>query len=77
VGKWGIAHSISLDNTNARNSKFHLKQIMQVEFKRIFDPPASPDISPSVFVIFGWLRAKVARRPLLKWRLLANQSVKY
>jgi hypothetical protein len=55
-----------MDNVKQYNSKSNLEQMTQLGFKRDSHPLYSPDIAPSDFFLFGWLKGELVRRPLVE-----------
>ena len=50
---------LHLDNCRVHNSQYTQKEIQNSSFKRAPHPPYSPDIAPSDFFIFGYIKGKL------------------
>jgi hypothetical protein len=55
-----------MDGANPYNFKSNLEQIAQLGFKRTLHPPYSPDIAPSDFFLFGWVKGKLPRQSFVE-----------
>lgn len=60
---WNQSHNrklhLHLDNSRIHNSKISLKKTIEFGFKRTPQPPYSPDIAPSDFFLFGYVKGKL------------------
>jgi hypothetical protein len=53
---------LHLDNARPHTSKRNLAPMEELRLKRVAHPPFSPDIAPSDFFLFGWLKGELSSR---------------
>jgi hypothetical protein len=56
---WPLVH---MDNARPYMSKRNLGRIEELRFKRVTHPPFGPEIAPSDFFLFGWLKGELSSR---------------
>ena len=60
---WPLRHShkiwLHLDNCRVHNSKYTEKEMQLSVFERAPHPPYSPDLAPSDFFLFGYVKGKL------------------
>jgi transposase len=50
---------VRIDKAKVHTAKVISSSMPDLRLKRTFQPPYSPDISPSDFFLFGWLKGKL------------------
>jgi hypothetical protein len=56
---WPLVH---MDNARSHTSKRNLARMEELRLKRITHPLFNPDIAPSDFFLFGWLKGELSSR---------------
>jgi hypothetical protein len=58
---WPLLH---MDNARSHTSKRNLARMEELRIKRVAHQLFSPDIAPSDFFLFGWLKGELSSRPV-------------
>jgi hypothetical protein len=53
---------LHMDNAKSRRPKRNLARMEELHLKRTAHPPFSPDVAPSDFFLFGWLKGELSSR---------------
>jgi len=62
IQKWRKTYGkiwVHLDNCRVHNSRVSMERMKQIKFERTPHPPYSPDIAPSDFFLFGYVKEKL------------------
>jgi hypothetical protein len=71
---WPLVH---VDNARSRTSKRNLARMEELRFKCVSYLPFSPDIAPSDFFLFGWLKGELSSRQINEMNGLLRSSTKF
>jgi hypothetical protein len=53
---------VYMDNARSHTSKRNLARMEELRIKRVLHPPLNPDIAPSDFFLFEWLKGELSSR---------------